>query len=238
MESMDSKRLKDEFVELSTPLIADAIIRLGIVPRLAPPGILSLIPGTKIAGHVIPVRHYGSVDVFFEGLLSAQVGDVLVIDNQGRMDEGCIGDLTALEARAHGVAGLIVWGCHRDTRELLKIGLPVFSYGSCPFGPLRVDSRDSDAFRRAQFGTIEVEVGDIVFADDDGVLFVPGKYIGKLLSLANSIMVIERKQAQAVANGQTLHKQLRFDEYLEKRQQYPAYTFREHLRNVGGAIEE
>jgi len=238
METIDNKRLKDEFAELSTPLIADAIIRLGIVPRSAPPGIRPLIPGTQIAGRVIPVRHYGSVDVFFEALLSAQGGDVLVIDNQGRTDEGCIGDLTALEARAHGVAGLIVWGCHRDTRELLRIGLPTFSYGRCPFGPLRVDSRENDAFTRAQFGTIEVEIGDIVFADDDGVLFVPGKYIEKLLSLAHSIKVVERKQAQAVANGQTLHEQLRFDEYLEKRDKYPAYTFREHLRNVGGAIEE
>jgi 4-hydroxy-4-methyl-2-oxoglutarate aldolase len=109
MNTLDNRRLNDEFAELSTPVIADAIVRLGIDPRMAPPGIQPLIPGTQIAGHVLPARHYGSVDVFFEALDSAQAGDVLGIDNQGRMDEGCIGDLTALEAQAFGVAGLNVW---------------------------------------------------------------------------------------------------------------------------------
>ena len=46
----------------------------------------------------MPARHYGSVDVFLEALSSAGPGDVLVIDNGGRTDEACIGDLVALEA--------------------------------------------------------------------------------------------------------------------------------------------
>jgi regulator of RNase E activity RraA len=61
--------------------------------------------------------HYGSVDIFLEAMGTAKPGDILVIDNQGRMDEGCIGDLTTLEAQACGLAGIIVWGCHRDTRS-------------------------------------------------------------------------------------------------------------------------
>lgn len=238
MKAMDNQQLNDVFSELSTPLVADAIVRLGVNPRIAPPGIQSLIPGTQLAGRVLPTRHYGSVDVFFEALNSAIKGDILVIDNQGRMDEGCVGDLTALEAQAFGVAGLIVWGCHRDTRELIEIGLPVFSYGSCSFGPIRVDPREMDTFATAQFGEIEVGVGDIVFADDDGVLFVPGKDVEKLLNIAQELKTTEREQARAIANGQTLHEQLQFNAYLEKRKNHPAFTFREHLRNIGGAIEE
>jgi 4-hydroxy-4-methyl-2-oxoglutarate aldolase len=90
MKVVNNQRLNDSFVELSTPLVADAIVRLGIKPRVAPPGIRSLIAGAKIAGRVLPVRHYGSVDVFFEAMSYAQIGDILVIDNQGRNDEGCI----------------------------------------------------------------------------------------------------------------------------------------------------
>jgi regulator of RNase E activity RraA len=235
---MDNLRLKDTFSELSTPLIADAMMRLGILARVPPPGIQSLLPGTKIAGRVLPARHYGSVDVFFEAMGSAQPGDILVIDNQGRQDEGCIGDLTALEARAFGIAGIVVWGCHRDTKELVEIGFPVFSYGTCPFGPQRVDQRDPQALSTAQFDAVQVELGDIIFADDDGVLFASGRDLERLLDTAQKIRETERRQAEAIVRGRTLHEQLRFDEYLAKRQNDPAYTFRRHLRELGGAIEE
>ena len=90
----------------------------------------------------------------------------------------------------------------------------------------------------AQFSTIKVELGDIVFADDDGVIFAPSREIENLLNTAEEIKEAERRQAKAIVSGQTLHKQLQFDEYLGKRKNDPAYTFRKHLRDIGGAIEE
>lgn len=238
MNIMNSYQINEIFSKLSTPLIADAIVRLGSVPRVAPPSIQALMPRTQIAGRVLPVKHYGSVDVFFEAMSLAQKGDILVIDNQGRMDEGCIGDLTALEARAFEISGMIVWGCHRDTRELIAMGFPIFSFGAHPFGPLRVDQREADALSKAQFGEITVTLGDVVFADDDGVIFVSDEKIENLLHTAIEIKETEQKQVEAIASGQTLHKQLQFDEYLRKRNNDSSYTFREHLRVIGGAIEE
>ncbi|MBN2285191.1 MAG: RraA family protein [Tissierellales bacterium] len=168
--------------------MADACLRLGLPLRIAPPKIHLLTSiESRIAGRVLPVRHYGSVDIFLEAMKAAQQGDILVVDNGGRMDEACIGDLTVLEAQACGLAGIVIWDCHRDTLELIQIGFPVFSCGIYPAGPLRLDPRDPDALSMAHIGDLTVTGKDIVFADVDGILFAPGHLVDQVLSTAHSI---------------------------------------------------
>lgn len=235
---MNNRDLTQQFAELSTPLIADATLRLQLPMRIAPMGIRPIITGTKLAGRALPAKHFGSVDVFLEAMESAETGDILVIDNGGRTDEGCIGDLTALEAKANRVAGIIVWGAHRDTPQLQQIGFPIFSYGSWPSGPQRLDERSADALCIARFGEFTVTTDDVVFADDDGCVFVAAAAIDQILNAARNIQEKERPQAERIQGGENLRTQLRFAEYLQKRQKTPAFTFRQHLREIGGAIEE
>ena len=235
---MENRALARNFAGLSTPLIADAALRLQLSILIAPPGIQPVIAGKRLAGRALPAKHFGSVDVFLEAMESASPGDVLVIDNGGRKDEGCIGDLTALEARASGLAGIVVWGTHRDTPELRQIKLPIFSYGSWPSGPQRLDPRSEDALRVARFGAINVTRDDVVFADDDGCIFVSADTVEQILKTAHAIRQKERKQASQIKRGKTLRKQLKFADYLEQRRVNPGHTFREHLREIGGAIEE
>jgi 4-hydroxy-4-methyl-2-oxoglutarate aldolase len=233
-----NEALAEKFAELSTPLVFDAALRLKIPVRVAPSGIAPVIPGTRAAGRVLPAKHFGSVDVFLEAMETAQPGDVLVIDNGCRRDEGCIGDLTALEAKASGLAAIVVWGTHRDTPELRQIAFPIWSYGACLAGPLRLDPREADALRSARFGDFEVRRSDLVFADDDGCVFIDGASAKQLLDTARNIWERERQQADAIRSGETLRSQLRFADYLAKRAADPTYTFRQHLRKLGGAIEE
>ena len=231
-------RLTEVFAELSTPLLVDAAMRLRAPFRVAPFGIRPVVDGSRVSGHVIPAQHFGSVDVFLEAMESSRGGDVLVIDNNGRTDEGCIGDLTALEAQASGLSGIVVWGTHRDTAELRKIDLPIFSYGSCPTGPQRLDPRSADALMRASFGHFDVIKNDVVFADDDGCIFLSAEQIEEVMSTARAIREKERAQAERIKSGQTLRKQLNFGAYLAARAKDPNYSFRAHLRKAGGEIEE
>ena len=162
----------------------------------------------------------------------------MVVDNRGRTDEACVGDLTVLEAKAWGLSGLVVYGYHRDNDELSRIVFPVFSYGSNPAGPVRLDKRESLDLKSAQWDGFTVDSSDVVFADDDGVIFVSTNRVVDLFKVAESIWKIERQQAEAIKAGKKLSDQLDFEEYLAKRNSDPSYTLRRHLRERGGAIEE
>ena len=159
-------------------------------------------------------------------------------DNDGRLDESCVGDLVVLEAQAAGLEGIVIWGLHRDTIDIQAIGLPVFSLGAIPAGPQRLDSRAPDALASATVGDWAVDREDLVLGDDDGVLFVPATHAGDVFTLAETIRDTERRQAEQLHVGVSLRSQVQFDSYLAQRQRTPSLSFRDHLRAVGGAIEE
>jgi regulator of RNase E activity RraA len=235
---MDHHELRRRFATLTTAHLADACVRCQIPLRCAPALLRTVLPGSRLAGRVCPAQHAGSVDIFLEALETAAPGDVLVADNGGRLDEACVGDLVALEAQAAGLAGMVIWGLHRDTADIQAIGLPVFSLGAIPTGPLRLDARSPDALESAMVGDWPVGREDLVLGDDDGVLFVPATRAGDILALAETIRDTERRQAERIRAGVSMRSQVQFGAYLAQRRQQPSLSFRDHLRAVGGAIEE
>jgi 4-hydroxy-4-methyl-2-oxoglutarate aldolase len=221
----------------STPFIADACVQLSLPVRVGPPGLRCNVPGSRVAGPVCPARHAGSTDVFIEAIASANPGDVLVIDNGGRLDEGCIGDLVVGEAHMSRLAATLCWGAHRDTTAIRAMGAKVWSLGTCPNGPLELRARAADALTAARCGAATATSGDIVFADDDGVVFVSVAHLDVVLDAAQDIASREGAQAARLLRGESLRSQLDLHGYLERRKANPAHTFREHLKSFGGAIE-
>lgn len=229
--------LQGAYLDLTTPHVADAMVRLGVPVRQAPVGVRPLWEGARVVGRARPARHVGSVDVFLEAIELAEPGDVLVVDNEGRTDEACVGDLVTLEVQRAGLDGIVIWGLHRDSRDLRTIHLPVFSQGAVPAGPQRLDALPADALTAARFGDHTVTGDDLVLGDDDGVLFLPLDRATEIAELAATIRDTERRQAIRMNLGTSLREQTRFTEYLAARGR-DGTTFRQHLRAIGGAIEE
>ena len=235
-------RLPDgTFVALETPAAApvcDALVRRAVPVRHAPLGVRPLASGEPLGGPALPAAHAGSVDVFLEVIEAmSRTGGILVIDDEGRTDEACIGDLVVGEAKGAGVAGIVVWGAHRDTTELARIGLPVWSLGAVPAGPRVAREASADRLRRARLGEFIVTDEDIVIADDDGVVVVAAAEAEAVLADALAIQRTERRQADAMGEGRNLREQLRFTDYLERRATDPSLDFRKFLSEIGGAIE-
>ncbi len=223
---------------LTAAHLADACLRLKMALRAAPHTMRPAVAGMTARGRARPVKHVGSVDVFLEALQDADKGDVLVVDNGGRFDESCIGDLVTLEAHKAGLAGIVIWGLHRDNDEVADIGLPLFSLGVTPAGPQRLDERPADTFEAAMVGLHRITAGDLVVADCDGVLFLPEDGIEEIVKVATGIRDTEHRQAATMKRGYSLRQQLSFEDFVALRQKDAEYSFRAHLRRIGGSIEE
>jgi regulator of RNase E activity RraA len=149
-----------------------------------------------------------------------------------------VGDLVALEVKTAGLAGIVIWGLHRDTTDLVDIGLPCFSLGALSTGPRRLDPRPPDCLARAAVGAFTVGPDDVVVADADGVIFLPIARLAEVVAAAEGVRATERGQADAMRGGRSLRELTAFTQYLARRASDPAHGFREHLRSIGGAVEE
>ena len=223
----------------TTPFIADACALLQLPIRLGPAHIRPSRPASStISGPARPAKHAGSTDVFLEAIAASRPGEVLVIDNVGRLDEGCIGDLVAGEAHVAGMAGIVVYGAHRDTAAIDAIGIPVWSLGPCPAGPQELRARSAHALEAASLGGhVTVTRDDYIFADVDGVVVVARAELARIVTAARDIAAREQAQAERLLRGERLRDQLQLDAYTTKRDAEPSYTFRDHIKSLGGAIE-
>jgi regulator of RNase E activity RraA len=223
--------------DLTTPHLADGCQRVGVPVRFAPAGLRPLRPGMRCHGPARPVRHAGSIDVFLEAFSEMRPGEVLVIDNGGRLDEACIGDLVLLEGKAAGLAGFVIWGLHRDARELREIDWPVFSLGSLPAGPQRLHPRPPDTFTAAVVGPHVVTTADAVVADDNGVLVLPLDRLAPIVEAADDTRRTEARQLALMREGRSYREMTRFADYLARRRADPSYDFRQHLKGLAAAGE-
>jgi regulator of ribonuclease activity A len=115
-----------------------------------------------------------TVDVFEDNVLvrealeSVAEGTVLVVDGKGSRQCALLGDRLAQIACDRKLAGVIVYGCIRDSKEISQMPLGVLAIGTCP----RKSKKEGKGLRNVtvQFGDVEWKPGSYVYVDEDGVI--------------------------------------------------------------------
>jgi len=225
MDQAIIERLK----KLTSAHLSDACLRIGIEVRCAPAELQAIDKSMKCVGRVRPARHVGAIDPFLIAMERADPGDVLVVDDGGNKDWAAVGDLIAHETQDAGMSGIIIWGLNRDTDEQLEIGLPIFSLGQSPTGPLRVDILAPDCNEWARVGNWIVTEKDFVVADFDGVIFLPEDRLEELVEAAEGVLAKEDEQRADMARGISIREQIHFADFVERRKENPKLTLREFL---------
>jgi len=131
---------------------------------------------------------------------SARPGDVLVVANDGRTDVSCWGGLLSLGAVHKGVAGVIADGACRDVAEAEERGLPVFARAVSP-RTARGRLRQKSAGQQISIDGVPVAEGDLVIADDSGIVFVPVSRAAEVITAAEQIRAREAAVAADIRAG-------------------------------------
>lgn len=130
----------------------------------------------------------------------ARPGDVLVMANGGRLDVSCWGGILSLGCIQQGVVGVIADGACRDVAEAEELGLPVYARGVSP-RTARGRLRQRATGVHVQVEDVTVAEGDLVIADDSGVVFVPADRAEEALTAAEAIVAREAAISDDIRNG-------------------------------------
>lgn len=191
---------------LSCTDLSDAMDRLGIPCQAT--GIMPVDRSFSLVGQAWTLR-YGSV-----GQSGGSVGDyiddlgpgqIVCLDNQGRLDATVWGDLLTLTASRRKVGGTVIDGICRDVDRALELNYPIFSRGNwMRTGKDRV--RVEAIQEPIVIGGIRVEPGDWLRGDGDGLVVLPHGRVEDVVAVAQEIQAAEQRIRAALESGSTLRQ--------------------------------
>ncbi|TRY22993.1 RraA family protein, partial [Geobacillus sp. LEMMJ02] len=134
----DIERVSPELVQAAAryqaAILADVAGRRGTVHGRVRP----LSPKMKVAGPAVTVEVRAGDNLAIHAALAvAKPGDVVVVDGKGDISCALLGEIMAAQAKASGIAGIVIDGAVRDAHELANGDYPVFSAGLNPCGPTK-----------------------------------------------------------------------------------------------------
>jgi len=188
--------------ELPTATISDALDRLGVAGQVL--GMAPLDPRFRLAGRAFTLR-YRPAGIIERGTVGDYIddvppGEVVVLDNAGRLDCTVWGDILTAVANRRGIGGTVIHGVCRDVQRALDLGYPIFSRGRyMRTGKDRVEVESTGA--PVSLGEVQVRPGDILIGDTDGLLVVPRGREAEVLETARQIEEAEQAIERETAKG-------------------------------------
>lgn len=193
---------------VSTATISGVLHQFGITSTFIV-GPTTRNPGIKIAGKAVTLRfmpkredmlpvsnqdtssrnnekseaqeYSENTSALWKVLDTIQPGDILVVDARGSMNTGCIGEMLSTYLKVKGGIGIIVDGCVRDSKQIKKTGIPVWSKGVTPNFASQTNLFPWDFNVPIACGETLVIPGDFIVADDDGPIVIPTSMVNKVL---------------------------------------------------------
>ena len=188
---------------LSSGQLSDAMETLNLRRSVVTGFMMLAAAGSKIVGTAVTVRQVPkNSNEDRETRLTrhqevtrkiAGKGDVVVVDNGGRLDVATWGEFHCYACRQNGVAGAIVDGATRDGPEIRASGFPTFVRALSPVKS-QWDLKTASINEPVMLGSVQVDPGDIIFADETAVVVIPAARKAAVLRKANEIREAEDSQ--------------------------------------------
>ena len=191
--------LVDALAHHGVATVHEAMGRVG----LAGPELRPIQQGVRVAGSAVTVLgHPGDNLMIHAAVEQTEPGDLLVVTTTSPSIDGAFGDLFATALKARGVRGLVTTTGVRDTADLRQMRFPVWSAGVCSQGTVK--STPGSVNIPVMLAGVQVEPGDIVIADDDGVVVVPRTRAQQTLDAAEARAAKEAADRLAYESGAEL----------------------------------